>query len=142
MVLYCPHRIFLKNIQFHRSVFRTLLFYIVLHCVTLFSLIITHLSFTFLVVNNRWTMVIKKWSCTKNSADLDEKSDDYNQPKGRKCTWKGRMFRKMCLFSLFSLFSFRKARDNFWTKSIEKINDYRNLFVRYIQVYIYIYIYI
>ena len=92
------------------------------------------MSFTFLVVNNRWTMVIKEWSCTKNSADLDEKSDNYNQPKGRKCTWKGRMFRKICLLV------FRKARDNFWTKSIEKINDYRNLFVRYIQVCIYIYI--
>ena len=64
-------------------------------------------------------MASKGWSF-KNPADLDKKGDDYNQQKDRKRTWKDRMFRKLCLLV------FRKARDNFWTKSIVKINDYRN----------------
>ena len=89
-------------------------------CAKLFNLIITHLFSNFLFTNATWTMISKGWSYSKNPADLEDKVDDHNQQKCRKCTRKGDVFRKIWLLV------YRNACDYFWTKSKAKINYYKN----------------
>ena len=89
-------------------------------CDKLFNLIITHLFSNFLIPNARWTMISKGWNYSKNPADLEDKVEDHNQQKCRKCTRKGHAFIKIWVLV------FWKACDNFWTKSKAKINDDKN----------------